>query len=67
MFETDFGMVATYLGNGKTRRHVKNKFDREEELNLDQLTLALKNKLAVDVARLEEKRGTKLRVLGEMQ
>jgi len=31
MFGTDFGMVADYLGGGKMRRHVKNKFDREEK------------------------------------
>ena len=60
-------MISTYLGDGKSRRHVKNKFDREEKLNPDKVTWALKNKLAVDIVGMEEKRGTKLRGLDEMR
>jgi transcription factor TFIIIB component B'' len=67
MFGTDFGMISTYLGGGKSRRHVKNKFDREEKSNPDKVTWALKNKLAVDIVGMEEKRGTKLRGLEEMK
>lgn len=66
MFGTDFGMISTYLGGGKSRRHIKNKFDREEKVNPDKVTWALKNKLAVDIVGMEEKRGTKLRGLEEM-
>lgn len=67
MFGTDFGLISTYLGGGKSRRHVKNKFDREEKVNPDKVTWALKNKLAVDIVGMEEKRGTKLRGLEEMK
>jgi Myb DNA-binding like len=61
MFGTDFELIATYMGDGKSRRHVKNKFDREERKNSDKLTWALKNRLEVDVAGLEEKYGTKFK------
>jgi transcription factor TFIIIB component B'' len=57
MFGTDFQTVADYLGGGKDRRHVKNKFYKEEKKNSDKLTWALKNKLPPDVARLAENRG----------
>ena len=67
MFGTDFGMIATYLGGGKQRRHVKNKFYREERTNSDKLTWALKNRLEVDVAGLEEKYGTKFKNMEEMR
>ena len=57
MFGTDFQTVADYLGGGKDRRHIKNKFYKEEKKNSDKLTWALKNKLPPDVARLAENRG----------
>jgi Myb DNA-binding like len=61
MFGTDFQMIAEYLGGGKTRRHIKNKFDREEKSNEAKVTWALKNRKLVDIAGLEEKRGSKLK------
>jgi transcription factor TFIIIB component B'' len=67
MFGTDFGLVATYIGGGKQRRHIKNKFDREEKTNSDKVTWALKNRLSVDMAELEERRGTKFKNLEEIQ
>lgn len=57
MFGTDFQMIADYLGGGKDRRHIKNKFYKEEKKNSEKLTWALKNKLPPDVARLAENRG----------
>ena len=57
MFGTDFQTIADYLGGGKDRRHIKNKFYKEEKKNSDKLTWALKNKLPPDVARLAENRG----------
>ena len=41
MFGTDFGMISTYLGGGKSSRHVKNKFDREEKVNPDKVDLGV--------------------------
>lgn len=67
MFGTDFTMVASYLGGGKNRRHIKNKFYREEKLNSDKLTWALKNRLEVDKAGLEEKRGSALQPSDELR
>jgi transcription factor TFIIIB component B'' len=67
MFGTDFELIATYMGGGKQRRHVKNKFDREERKNSDKLTWALKNRLDVDVAGLEEKYGTKFKKKEEIE
>jgi transcription factor TFIIIB component B'' len=66
MFGTDFDLVAEWVG-GKTRRHVKNKFYREEKRNEDKLTWALKNRLPADVGELERRRGRKLRKLDEME
>lgn len=60
MFGTDFQTIADYLGGGKDRRHVKNKFYKEERKNSDKLTWALKNKLTPDVDGLAEKRGITL-------
>lgn len=65
MFGTDFGLIADYLGGGKTRRHVKNKFDREEKVNGEKVTWALRNRIPVDVKGLEEIRGIKLREIEE--
>ena len=65
MFGTDFELVAEWVG-GKTRRHIKNKFYREEKTNEDKLTWALKNRIPADVAELERRRGRKLRNLDEM-
>jgi transcription factor TFIIIB component B'' len=67
MFGTDFGMIATFLGGGKSRRHVKNKFYKEEKKNSDKLTWALKNRIDVDIAALEEQRGQKLKSVEEMK
>jgi transcription factor TFIIIB component B'' len=67
MFGTDFTMVASYLGGGKNRRHIKNKFYREEKLNGDKLTWALKNRLEVDKAGLEERRGSALQPSDELR
>jgi len=67
MFGTDFTLIATYLGGDKSRRHVKNKFDREEKKNPDKITLALKNRLAVDMAEMEAKGAVKLRSREELQ
>src|SRR5271155_1869763 len=67
MFGTDFGMVADYLGGGKTRRHVKNKFDREEKRDPDKLTWALKNRLEPDIAGLEEMRGRRIRRMDDVE
>jgi hypothetical protein len=67
MFGTDFGMIATFLGGGKSRRHVKNKFYKEEKKNSDKLTWALKNRIDVDIAALEEQRGQKLKSVEEMR
>jgi transcription factor TFIIIB component B'' len=66
MFGTDFELVAEWVG-GKTRRHVKNKFYREEKTNGDKLTWALKNRIPADVKELERRRGRKLRKLDEME
>src|SRR5579862_7449564 len=60
MFGTDFQTIADYLGGGKDRRHVKNKFYKEERKNSDKLTWALKNKLPPDIDGLAEKRGITL-------
>lgn len=60
MFGTDFQTIADYLGGGKDRRHVKNKFYKEERKNSDKLTWALKNKLDPDIDGLAEKRGITL-------
>jgi Myb DNA-binding like len=56
MFGMDFGMIAMFLGGGKSCRQVKNKFSREEKKNGDKLTWVLKNRIEVDVdvAALEE-------------
>jgi len=67
MFGTDFDLVAEWVGGSFTRRHVKNKFYREEKRNEDKLTWALKNRIAADVAELERRRGRKLRKLDEME
>jgi transcription factor TFIIIB component B'' len=67
MFGTDFGMIAMFLGGGKSRRHIKNKFDKEEKKNADKLTWALKNRIAVDVDALEEQRGTKLSGMDQLK
>lgn len=67
MFGTDFAMVADYLGGGKTRRHVKNKFDREEKKDPDKLTWALKNRLEPDIAGLEEMRGGRIRRMDDVE
>jgi hypothetical protein len=66
MFGTDFELVAEWVG-GKTRRHIKNKFYREEKTNEDKLTWALKNRIPADVGELERRRGCKLRRLDEME
>jgi transcription factor TFIIIB component B'' len=60
MFGTDFNAIAAFLGDGKTRRHVKNKFDREERANSDKLTWALRNRKEIDVQGLQEILGEKL-------
>ena len=67
MFGTDFQMISDYLGNGKTRRHVKNKFDREEKTNEAKITWALKNKKPVDAEALQEMRGVKLKNREELK
>jgi transcription factor TFIIIB component B'' len=67
MFGTDFGLIATYVGGGKQRRHIKNKFDREEKSNGGKITWALKNRLDVNLAELEERRGSKFKALEEIQ
>ena len=67
MFGTDFEMIAMFLGGGKQRRHVKNKFYKEEKRNSEKLTWALKNRIEVDVAALEEQRGTKLKTGEEVR
>ena len=67
MFGTDFAIVADYLGGGKTRRHVKNKFDREEKKDPDKLTWALKNRLEPDIAGLEEMRGGRIRRMDDVE
>src|SRR5271154_3545623 len=67
MFGTDFAMVADYLGGGKTRRHVKNKFDREEKKDPDKLTWALKNRVEPDIAGLEEMRGRRIRRMDDVE
>jgi transcription factor TFIIIB component B'' len=67
MFGTDFGVVADYLGGGKTRRHVKNKFDREEKKDPGRLTWALKNRVEPDIPGLEEIRGRKMRGMDDLE
>ena len=67
MFGTDFGMVADYLGGGKTRRHVKNKFDREEKRDPEKLTWALRNRIEPDIAGLEETRGRRIRRMDDVE
>jgi len=67
MFGTDFGMIAMFLGGGKSRRHVKNKFSKEEKKNSDKLTWALKNRIEVDVAALQEQAGTVFKNREEMR
>jgi len=67
MFGTDFGMVADYLGGGKTRRHVKNKFDREEKRNPEKLTWALRNRIEPDISGLEETRGRRIRRIDDVE
>ena len=67
MFGTDFGMVADYLGGGKTRRHVKNKFDREEKRDPDKLTRALRDRIEPDIAGLEEIKGTRIRRMDDVE
>ena len=67
MFGTDFGLIATYVGGGKQRRHIKNKFDREEKTNGDKITLALRNRVEVNMTEMEERTGNKFKGLAEIQ
>ena len=59
--------MADYLGGGKTRRHVKNKFDREEKKDPDKLTWALRNRVEPDIAGLEEMRGRRIRRMDDVE